>query len=352
MIESEAFARICFFGDHQDYLNLPVISGTIDRKITLTATPNSEDKYILHLLDLDSVIVININENFNNIEAEDYFRSSLSILQQAGLVFEQGYTVEITGNIPVNAGVSSSSALVVAWIRFLVQAQKTPVAVSSTQIGQWAYAAEVGFFNQPGGLMDQYTIAQEGLLYIDTQTGSTSRLKPHLGQLVVAESGIAKETLTVLHNAREYGQKAIEAVQQVNPNFELYTAEPKDYALYLDKVPKVYQRHWYAAVHNYDLTLKAMNALQSASTDLFQIGKWMNEHQYILQDYIQNTPKAMVLQMEAARNAGALGAKIIGSGGGGCMLAMVTEKTKQKVIDAFLSNGAVAAYEIQLTSPL
>jgi galactokinase len=114
----------------------------------------------------------------------------------------------------------------------------------------------------------------------------------------------------------------------------------------------VYQRHWYAAVHNYDLTLKAMNALQSASTDLFQIGKWMNEHQYILQDYIQNTPKAMVLQMEAARNAGALGAKIIGSGGGGCMLAMVTEKTKQKVIDAFLSNGAVAAYEIQLTSPL
>jgi galactokinase len=47
-----------------------------------------------------------------------------------------------------------------------------------------------------------------------------------------------------------------------------------------------------------------------------------------------------------------LGAKLIGSGGGGCMLAMVTEKTKQKVIDAFLSNGAVAAYEIQLTSPL
>ena len=138
----------------------------------------------------------------------------------------------------------------------------------------------------------------------------------------------------------------------MNPNFELYTAEPKDYALYLDKVPKVYQRHWYASVHNYHLTLKAMNALQSASTYLFQIGKWMNEHQYILQDYIQNTPKAMVLQMEAARNAGALGAKIIGSGGGGCMLAMVTEKTKQKVIDAFLSNGAVAAYEIQLTSPL
>ena len=30
-------ARICFFGDHQDYLDLPVIAGTIDRFITFTA---------------------------------------------------------------------------------------------------------------------------------------------------------------------------------------------------------------------------------------------------------------------------------------------------------------------------
>ena len=76
----------------------------------------------------------------------------------------------------------------------------------------------------------------------------------------------------------------------------------------------------------------------------------MNEHQQILEERIQNTPDAMKLQMEAARKAGALGTKIIGSGGGGCMVAMVTEDTKQKVIDAFLSQGAVAAYEVQLTS--
>ena len=33
MIKVEAPARICFFGDHQDYLNLPVIAGTINRFI-------------------------------------------------------------------------------------------------------------------------------------------------------------------------------------------------------------------------------------------------------------------------------------------------------------------------------
>ena len=50
------------------------------------------------------------------------------------------------------------------------------------------------------------------------------------------------------------------------------------------------------------------------------------------------------------RKAGALGAKIIGSGGGGCMVAMVTQVTKEKVIQAFLKTGVKNAYEISLIS--
>ena len=78
----------------------------------------------------------------------------------------------------------------------------------------------------------------------------------------------------------------------------------------------------------------------------------MDSHQKILQERIQNTPKKMKLQMQAARKAGALGAKIIGSGGGGCMVAIVSEKSKENVIKAFLNNGAKAAYEINLTTPI
>jgi galactokinase len=67
LITSEASARICLFGDHQDYLNLPVIAGTIDRKITLKARPNSESTYNLQLIDLNKVIYISLNEKFNTI---------------------------------------------------------------------------------------------------------------------------------------------------------------------------------------------------------------------------------------------------------------------------------------------
>ena len=349
MITSEASARICFFGDHQDYLNLPVIAGTIDRKIKIKATPNSTATYFLQLLDLDVTIIIDLNEKINLITESDYYRSSMAVLQKEGSHFTQGYDIEISGNIPLNAGVSSSSALVVAWLRFLLQAQKVSSPLSNKTLGELAYASEVLYFKQPGGLMDQYTIAQGGLLYINTKTGRTSELPNTLGKLVVAESGIYKETLTVLQNARNFSQNALEVVLKKEPNFDIHTATVSSYNDYLQFVPEKYKDHWYAAIHNHLLTQEAKKALQTDKPNLKAIGTLMNEHQKILEERIQNTPTIMKIQLDAARSAGALGAKIIGSGGGGCMVAMVSEDTLQPVINAFLAKGAKAAYEVNLT---
>jgi len=349
LITSEASARICFFGDHQDYLNLPVIAGTIDRKIKIKATPNSTATYFLQLLDLEENIIIDLNKKNRLISLGDYYRSSMEVLQKEGAHFMQGYDIEISGTIPINAGISSSSALVVAWLRFLVQAQKVPSPLSNKTLGVLAYAAESLYFKQPGGLMDQYTIAQGGLLYINTKTGSTSELPTTLGKLVVAESGIYKETLTVLQNARNFSQNALEVVLKKQPNFDIHTATVSSYNNYLQFVPEKYKNHWYAAIHNHLLTQEAKKALQTDKPNLKAIGAFMNEHQKILEERIQNTPIIMKIQMDAARSAGALGAKIIGSGGGGCMVAMVTEETLQPVISAFLATGAIAAYEVNLT---
>jgi len=350
LIEVEASARICFFGDHQDYLNLPVISGTIDRKIKIKAVPNNKCNYLIQLLDLNQVIEINLNQKLNKIHTEDYYRSSISVLQKSGAVFQKGYNIEISGKIPINSGISSSSALVVAWIRFLVQSQEDLKPVSKEQIGMWAYESEVLFFDQPGGLMDQYTIAQGGLLYIDTRTGKSTRLNNHLGKLIIVESGISKQTSAVLKKARVYAQNAIENVKLINDSFDIHSAGVKDCEKYAPYVSVKYLDHWFAAIHNHILTQKAKKILLDKKGDIVTLGKLMNEHQNILDQRIQNTPEIMQKQMSSAINAGALGTKIIGSGGGGCMVAMVTVESKQKVIDAFLSEGALAAYEVKLNS--
>ena len=111
MIKVEAPARICFFGDHQDYLNLPVIAGTINRFIHIEGKPINKKYFFLELIDIIEVITIDLNKKYINIKNGDYFLSALDILKRAGFLFNQGYKIKIFGEIPINAGISSSSAL-------------------------------------------------------------------------------------------------------------------------------------------------------------------------------------------------------------------------------------------------
>ncbi|MFD2585412.1 GHMP kinase [Croceitalea marina] len=349
MIDIKVPARICFYGDHQDYLGLPVIAGTINRFIQLKAVPNATNNFAIKLLDLNERVTIAVDDALKNVQNGDYFRSCMAVLKEKGFAFEQGYDIEIAGNIPVNAGLSSSSALVVCWLRFLVKIQKKSIAVCDIELGHLAYEAEAVYFKQPGGIMDQYTIAQGGMLFIDTETGKSGKLSTQLGTLVVAESGISKQTLEVLQNARVYAQNAVEAVQKRVPEFKTSAATVSDYEKYRGLVPDKFQNHWYATIHNYDITRKAQAELSKSTPDIKVLGDLMNQHQEILQNQIQNTPQEMIKMMNAARKAGALGAKIIGSGGGGCMVAITTDELKNRVIDAFLASNAVNAYEVQLT---
>ena len=215
-------------------------------------------------------------------------------------------------------------------------------------MANWPYETEVLYFNQPGGLMDQYGIAQQGLLFIDTKMGKTDRLKANLGKLVVAESGIEKQTLDVLKNARSHQEEAIEVVKQMHKGFDITKTTIADYERYLNIVPKELHKHWYASIYNYDITKKAKKELEKPESDLSTLAELMNQHQNILRECIENTPVEMTKMMNYAKEAGAIAAKTIGSGGGGSMVAMVDEESKDEVIRAFLHGGAKAAYEVEL----
>lgn len=51
-ITSVAPARICLYGDHQDYLNLPVIAIAIDRYIEVYAKSNLAEGLYINKLDI------------------------------------------------------------------------------------------------------------------------------------------------------------------------------------------------------------------------------------------------------------------------------------------------------------
>ncbi|MCY4298001.1 MAG: GHMP kinase [Flavobacteriaceae bacterium] len=341
-------ARVCLFGDHQDYLKLPVIAAAINRYITLTAQSISEPYFKIQLPDIHQKRSIDLQHTIDELPPNDYFLSGIKWFQEQGVVFQQGYQITISSDIPINAGLSSSSALVVAWIRFLLLIQNKISRPSDLEIGKIAHQVEVSHFNQPGGIMDQYTISQGGMLYINTTTRDCTFLPKSLNHLVIAESGIEKKTLQVLLKAKTYALEAAQQVQKKHPNFDLLQSSVSDYGKYKDLVSQKLQPYWYATIHNYSITLKAKTILQKAPMNQQQIGKLINQHQDILQSCIQNTPIEMQHQIQSALRAGALGAKTVGSGGGGCIVALATQKTKNNVIQAFLDAGSKNAYPIEI----
>ena len=79
------------------------------------------------------------------------------------------------------------------------------------------------------------------------------------------------------------------------------------------------------------------------------LGELMNEHHHILKSYLKITPPLMDKMIDAANDNGALGSKIVGSGGGGCMVAIVQDQNQKQIIEAIKASGAEDAFAVNIT---
>ena len=69
-IISKAPGRVCLFGDHQDYLGLPIIATTIDKEITIEAIKNNTQEFKIFKKDLDINDSISLNQNTGSDEKD------------------------------------------------------------------------------------------------------------------------------------------------------------------------------------------------------------------------------------------------------------------------------------------
>lgn len=346
-ISITAPGRICLFGDHQDYLGLPVIACAINRQISLEAVSNKKNVFEIAMPDINEIRVIPLSETFEQLEPRDYFASALRVVRRYGYDTNMGYTITIKGDIPINSGVSSSSAVVVAWIHFLLKAFSSNQSVSAELIAKLAYEAEVLEHCEPGGKMDQYTISIGNMVYIKTSDPFEYKtIGTILDGLVLADSGIKKETLKVLSDAKNNAQKAIECVCQQVPGFALEKIQPEEILAYHAFIPNDLRPYFYAAVQNHAITKMALCELEKDTIDKKYLGQLMSQHHKILKDILQITVPRIDAMIEAAIEAGAYGAKIIGSGGGGSIVVLAAQENTEIICKAVLKTGTKAAYPV------
>ena len=90
----------------------------------------------------------------------------------------------IRSKIPINAGLSSSSALTISWIQFLIAAFSER-STSPKELALLAYETEVIESGSSGGKMDQFTIAIGDTIFLDTNTDQVQKFNDLKLDLVV-----------------------------------------------------------------------------------------------------------------------------------------------------------------------
>lgn len=315
--------RICLFGEHLDYLGLPVIAAAINRRIRITGSHRADRKVVINLPDVNEWEEFELSDaSLVYTKPRDYFRSSYNILLKHGYRFSKGVECEVHGNIPINSGTSSSSALVASWLHFLMRLSDRPRLLSRQEIGNLANEAEVLEFGEPGGMMDHYSTAIGDVIYLESEPHiEIEELRPKLGAFVLGDSLEAKDTLDILGRLRTGVNEIIQKIKAVNPEFSLHTTdvlELDDYRPFLSGGENTLLE---GTVSNRDLLREARQVLESADLDHIRLGNLLNRHHANLRDAQRISTPKIDRMLEAALNAGALGGKINGSGGGGCMFA-------------------------------
>jgi galactokinase len=206
-------------------------------------------------------------------------------------------------------------------------------------------------------MMDHYTSALGHLLFLQTQPEfvPTSH-NINLEHLFLANSQETKDTVDDLRRVKARALKSFEIIKESMRNFDAHKTRIKEIEPYLPNLEKEYQKILIGNLVNRNLTKIAKRLIESyiqqttedkEKESIFyrQLGIFLNEHQNQLTENIGiTTPKIDNMISKALEN-GAFGAKINGSGFGGCIFLLAPEN-KEGVMDAIKDAGGVV-YDIE-----
>lgn len=339
--------RICLLGEHQDYLGLEVISGAMNLAVTFDATeltPCPSEKNAT-----PATFTINLTQTGEtreivpafkeSPEGRDYLLSGLHVMSRQGLTFSTSWDIKVTGDLPIGKGVSSSSALCVGWIALLNSISDDPINLSALQIAHLAFQTEVLEFNEPGGMQDHLASALGGLIHLNfndqcDQIPDITSLEPVPTDLLLVDSGETKETIGMIARIRSAVERQANALWQTSTP-SLSTRLISDISRH-SEVPELQ-----ATLANRDQVRRAVTAWkQAGATVPAELSHWINAHHKQLCTGIQSSSPTIDAMIEQALAIGASAGKVIGSGGGGCLL-IYAPGCAESVATALRKTGAM-----------
>ena len=326
------------FGEHQDYLHLPVVAAAIPLGCHLVVQPRTDGMWTFttprlgfewscHIADAQK------HNRVRNPGPGDFLNAGLVEALRVGWDVSCGADVTCHVDLPLQAGLSSSSAMVVAWVQSL--ARIAGIEWSAMELARMANRVEVGHFGEPGGHMDHVASALGGVHRIHPDWRAERLDSPQEGVWVVVDSGEPKDTRGHLTRCKTARQRL---VQEHGGSW----CDPESLDSWKTLSAEA-QALWKATWINAQLEEQAV-ACWSQSR---KVASWMSEHHTQLRDGLGLSTAKLEKLGQAALDAGAWGWKVVGSGGGGCGLAWVPHNRVADVHASVREAGAAASWTVR-----
>lgn len=370
----EAPGRVNLIGDHTDYNDLPVLPMALRQRVRMVVRPRDDE--FVHILPLATGLEPTSFALGHDIVSQaaghwsNYARGAGQVVTRYRDSSPRGFDAVVASDIPIAAGLSSSSALVVAVMLALVRvacaedpSTEPESAASKLELAVLAAQAEQ-YVGTAGGGMDQAASlcgeAGHALFMRFAPLRVTPLAVPPAWRFIVAHSGEVAEKSGALE--AEYNERvascrqALERMQgelgatqaatypALMENFgeqELLSASTAS----LNGVELKRFRHTASEALRVEAAVKAL-----IDEDATRFGELMlASHESLARDYEVSTD-VLNEMVEAAVAAGAFGARVTGAGFGGSVVALAHETASASVLSALTALVATRLQDVEPTA--
>jgi mevalonate kinase len=300
------YGKTILFGEMFAIFGIPVIASAISMTADAEVTPASADGWRIQ---------------DDRREAKGYKEEKKGMqIESLEMIFKHlGFRpehlgVRLGGDLPAMSGIGATGASSVAIVRAL--AAEFQLHLSEDAVNAAAYQAEIAYHGGTTSGIDNMISTYGGVIWLKRGEPNIVRrfgLKKPV-DIVIGDTGIIANTKIQLGGLGERKK-----------NF------PEKYARLLQGAQQIAD--------------EAMAGIEAF--DLEALGRLMDRNQSLLQEAEVSCPELDLL-VGTCRGAGAWGAKLTGSGGGGCMIALTPGRELQEKVAAAIEAKGFQAYRSQL----
>ncbi|MFL6166741.1 MAG: galactokinase [Ornithinibacter sp.] len=358
--------RVNLIGEHTDYNDGLVLPIALPHRTDAACSPRDDDLLRVWSVQTDELVEVSLGDVGPDAPGgwAAYVAGVLWALREAGHEV-RGMDVTVDSRVPVGAGLSSSAALecsVGAAVSDLFGLGLLGDDAGRARLAAACVRAENDIAGAPTGGMDQSAALlcrAEHALLLDCRSGETEHVPFDLagegaagGDGGAAGDGTASGHVLLVTDTRaehslndgQYGQRR-SSCEQAAAELGVGSLRDVDPAGLDDALSRlsddVLRRRARHVVTEIARVRAAVEALRAG--DLVEVGRLFDASHASLRDDYEVSCDELDVSVEAARSAGALGARMTGGGFGGSSIALVpadaVEAATREIAEAFAERG-------------